>query len=50
MGKADSSDAPSRGAAARSSDEAAVMAVERRGCVIFGHDMRQPRKREERVP
>jgi hypothetical protein len=34
QGKADSSDAPSRGGAARSSDEVAVMAVERRGCVI----------------
>lgn len=33
-GEADSSDAPPRGGAARSSDEAAVMAVERRGCVI----------------
>ena len=33
-GEADSSDAPSRDGAARSSDEAAVMAVERRGCVI----------------
>lgn len=33
-GKADSSDAPPRGGAARSSVEAAVMAVERRGCVI----------------
>ncbi|OQS35159.1 hypothetical protein B0T40_13420 [Chromobacterium haemolyticum] len=34
-GKADNSDAPSRGGAARSSVEAAVMAVERRGCVIL---------------
>ncbi|PHV10361.1 hypothetical protein CSQ89_16675 [Chitinimonas sp. BJB300] len=33
-GEADSSDAPSRGGAARSSVEAAVMAGERRGCVI----------------
>lgn len=33
-GEADSSDASPRGGAARSSDEAAVMAVERRGCVI----------------
>jgi len=32
--KADSSDAPSRGGAARSSDETAVMAAERRGRVI----------------
>lgn len=48
-GKADSSDALSRDGAARSSDEAAVMAVERRGCVICGHVTRQPRQREERV-
>lgn len=33
-GEADSSDAPPRDGAARSSVEAAVMAVERRGCVI----------------
>jgi hypothetical protein len=33
-GTAYSSDAPPRDGAARSSDEAAVMAVERRGCVI----------------
>lgn len=33
-GKADNSDAPPRDGAARSSDEAAVTAVERRGCVI----------------
>ena len=33
-GEADSSDAPPRDGAARSSDEAAVMVVERRGCVI----------------
>lgn len=33
-GKAENSDAPSRDGAARSSVEAAVMAVERRGCVI----------------
>ncbi|OQS30835.1 hypothetical protein B0T40_24580 [Chromobacterium haemolyticum] len=33
-GEADSSDAPPRGGAARSSVEAAVMVVERRGCVI----------------
>ncbi|QBY55919.1 hypothetical protein E0W60_30330 (plasmid) [Cupriavidus oxalaticus] len=33
-GEAESSDAPPRGGAARSSVEAAVMAVERRGCVI----------------
>jgi len=33
-GEADSSDVPPRDGAARSSDEAAVMAVERRGCVI----------------
>ncbi|WP_090695451.1 hypothetical protein [Nitrosomonas sp. Nm34] len=33
-GEADSSDVPPRGGAARSSDEAAVTAVERRGCVI----------------
>ena len=33
-GKADSSDVPPRDGAARSSDEAAVTAVERRGCVI----------------
>ncbi|OYV78485.1 MAG: hypothetical protein B7Z70_09370 [Acidithiobacillus ferrivorans] len=33
-GEAESSDAPSRGGAARSSVEAAVMTVERRGCVI----------------
>jgi hypothetical protein len=35
-GEADSSDAPSRDGAARSSDEAAVMAAERRGGVIQG--------------
>ena len=34
-GEADSSDAPPRDGAARSSDEAVVMAVERRGCVIL---------------
>ncbi|RBJ71947.1 hypothetical protein C3L29_035360 [Pseudomonas sp. MWU12-2534b] len=34
ISKADSSDAPSRDGAARSSDELAVMAGERRGCVI----------------
>jgi hypothetical protein len=34
QGEADSSDAPPRDGAARSSVEAAVMAVERRGCVI----------------
>jgi hypothetical protein len=33
-GKADSSDVPPRDGAARSRDEAAVTAVERRGCVI----------------
>ena len=37
-GKADSSDAAQRDGAARSSDEAAVMAVERRGCVIPASD------------
>jgi hypothetical protein len=35
-GEADSSNAPSRGGAARSSDEAAVMAAEQRGGVILG--------------
>ena len=35
QGEADNSDAPSRDGAARSSDEAAVMAVEQRGCVIL---------------
>lgn len=35
QGKADTSDAPPRDGAARSSVEAAVMAVERRGCVIL---------------
>lgn len=34
-GEADSSDASPRGGAARSSDETAVMAVERRGCVSY---------------
>src|SRR5689334_20384443 len=34
-GEADSSDAPSRDGAARSSVEAAVMVVERRGCIIL---------------
>ena len=33
--EADNSEAPSRGGAARSSDETAVMAVERRGCIIL---------------
>jgi hypothetical protein len=34
-GEADSSDAPPRDGAARSSVEAAVMAAERRGCIIL---------------
>jgi hypothetical protein len=34
QGEAETSDVPPRDGAARSSDEAAVMAVERRGCVI----------------
>ena len=34
QGKADNSNAPPRDGAVRSSDEAAVMVVERRGCVI----------------
>jgi hypothetical protein len=38
-GEADSSEGPSRGGAVRSSDEAAAMAVERRGGVIRGEGM-----------
>jgi hypothetical protein len=44
--KAGSTDAPERGGLPRSSDEAAVMAVERRGQVI-AVDLGQPARREE---
>ena len=44
--EAESTDAPERGGLPRSSDEAAVMAVERRGWVI-AVDLGQPVRREE---
>lgn len=43
-------DVPARGGAARSSDEAPVMGVERRGCVAQEDGSDQPRKRDESTP